>query len=71
MKDALAAALADKNEGDKTINTKIMEMNSEAKVLKLELCTRTRDNERRQELHLRLTLLETFIEHQRKQLQAL
>jgi hypothetical protein len=70
-KDALALAIDEKKEGDQKINIEIREKNAEAKLLKSELRKRTIDNERRQELHLRLTLLETFVEQQRNQLKAL
>lgn len=60
-----------KNEGDQTINIAIKEKNAEAKLLKSELRKRARDNKRMQELYLRLTLLETFIEQQKTQLKAL
>ncbi len=70
-KDALAVAIDDKKGGDQMINIEIREKNTEVKLLKSELHKRTIDNERRQELHLKLILLETFIEQQRNQLKVL
>lgn len=68
---ALASSTAEKEEGDRTLNIEIREKNAEAKLLKTELRRKTLPDDRRQELHLRLRLIENAVGDHKEQLKVL
>jgi hypothetical protein len=64
-KEKLQVAVQEKKIADQMINIKVCEKTAGVKMLRTELHKRTLTIKRRQDLHSRLTLLESFIEEQK------